>query len=286
MRALATGLIRTDPPNGPLRPGRCRRSHADRRCVEACVAYCDLVAHLLDDVIDHSDPSASTSAKPTSPTPPRPTSRPTPKLDPTLRLRPCHPPHRHPLPFRRRTAPGPTGAGPARSRTPSSRSSLDLGGDADTTGAVAGGLTCGAGLATAVTRPPPSAPLPPGHPRPCRPRSATEAFRHHLGDAEAGLMATDTWVVDRIRYYAAIAGIAPVEVFHRPSQLRGPHRPAHLPTAGAKQTGPPGGASSMSARADAAPGPRPSSSPPRDRPPPLARSPPQQQVLPPRPGPS
>ncbi len=64
MRALATGLIRTDPAQRAAEA--CALSavtHADRRCVEACVAYCDLVAHLLDDVepldavtdvIDHS----------------------------------------------------------------------------------------------------------------------------------------------------------------------------------------------------------------------------------------
>jgi len=49
MRCLPTGLVRRDP--------RIRRAeavdisaitHADRRCTQACVAYCDLVAHLLD----------------------------------------------------------------------------------------------------------------------------------------------------------------------------------------------------------------------------------------------
>ena len=65
MRALATGLVRTDPAQ---RAAEARAlsavTHADRRCVDACVAYCDLLAHLLDDVepldavtdvIEHSD---------------------------------------------------------------------------------------------------------------------------------------------------------------------------------------------------------------------------------------
>ena len=43
------------------------------------------------------------------------------------------------------------------------------------------------------------------------------SLRHHLGDSETGLVATDTWVVDRIHYYAAIAGIAPVEAFTDPA---------------------------------------------------------------------
>ena len=64
MRALPTGLVRADPVQ---RAAEARElsavTHADRRCVDACVAYCDLVAHLLDDVepldaitdvIDHS----------------------------------------------------------------------------------------------------------------------------------------------------------------------------------------------------------------------------------------
>ncbi len=64
MRALATGLVRTAPAQ---RAAEARQlsaiTHADPRCVDACVAYCDLIAHLLDDVepldavtdvIDHS----------------------------------------------------------------------------------------------------------------------------------------------------------------------------------------------------------------------------------------
>ena len=51
MRALATGFVRTDPAQ---RAAEARQlsaiTHADRRCVDACVAYCDLVAHLLDGV--------------------------------------------------------------------------------------------------------------------------------------------------------------------------------------------------------------------------------------------
>lgn len=43
------------------------------------------------------------------------------------------------------------------------------------------------------------------------------SLRHHLGATEAGLVATDTWVVDRIHHYAAIAGIAPVEAFTDPA---------------------------------------------------------------------
>jgi ADP-ribosyl-[dinitrogen reductase] hydrolase len=56
MRCLPTGLIRTDP--------RQRRQeaaaisaiiHADPRCVDACVAYCDLIALLLDEIpADHA----------------------------------------------------------------------------------------------------------------------------------------------------------------------------------------------------------------------------------------
>ena len=65
MRALATGLIRTDPAQ---RAAEARElsavTQADGRCVDACAAYCDLVALLLDDVelvgavtdvIEHSD---------------------------------------------------------------------------------------------------------------------------------------------------------------------------------------------------------------------------------------
>ena len=64
IRALPAGLVRADPVQ---RAAEARElsavTHADRRCVDACVAYCDLVAHLLDgvepldavtDVIDHS----------------------------------------------------------------------------------------------------------------------------------------------------------------------------------------------------------------------------------------
>ena len=64
MRALVTGLVRTNPAQ---RAAEARElsavTHADRRCVDACVAYCDLTSHLLadvepldavTDVIDHS----------------------------------------------------------------------------------------------------------------------------------------------------------------------------------------------------------------------------------------
>lgn len=51
MRALATGIVRPDPSQ---RADEARQlsavTHADPRCVDACVAYCDLVAHLLDGV--------------------------------------------------------------------------------------------------------------------------------------------------------------------------------------------------------------------------------------------
>lgn len=51
MRALATGLVRTDPAQRATEARQLSAvTHADRRCVDACVAYCDLVAHLLDDV--------------------------------------------------------------------------------------------------------------------------------------------------------------------------------------------------------------------------------------------
>ena len=43
------------------------------------------------------------------------------------------------------------------------------------------------------------------------------SLRHHLGDSEADLVATDTWVVGRIHHYAAIAGVAPVEAFTDPA---------------------------------------------------------------------
>ena len=43
------------------------------------------------------------------------------------------------------------------------------------------------------------------------------SLRHHMGDEEAGLVATDSWVVDRIHHYAAIAGVAPVEAFTCPA---------------------------------------------------------------------
>jgi ADP-ribosyl-[dinitrogen reductase] hydrolase len=49
MRALPTGLVRPDPAR---RVAEARElsavTHADRRCVDACVAYCDLTACLLD----------------------------------------------------------------------------------------------------------------------------------------------------------------------------------------------------------------------------------------------
>jgi len=64
MRALPTALVR---PDATRRAEEARElsavTHADRRCVDACVAYCDLTAHLLDgadpldavtDVIEHS----------------------------------------------------------------------------------------------------------------------------------------------------------------------------------------------------------------------------------------
>ena len=45
------------------------------------------------------------------------------------------------------------------------------------------------------------------------------SLSHHLGDAEADLVATDTWVVDRIHYYAALADVAPVEAFTDPASF-------------------------------------------------------------------
>ena len=38
-------------------------------------------------------------------------------------------------------------------------------------------------------------------------------LRHHLTGSEAALVATGSWVVDRVHHYAALAGVAPVEVF-------------------------------------------------------------------------
>ena len=64
MRALPTGLVRADPAQRTAEAGELSAvTHADRRCVDACVAYCDFASHLLDDVepldavtdvIDHS----------------------------------------------------------------------------------------------------------------------------------------------------------------------------------------------------------------------------------------
>jgi ADP-ribosyl-[dinitrogen reductase] hydrolase len=49
MRCLATGLVRTDASQRRLEAVEVSAvTHADRRCTQACAAYCDLVAHLLD----------------------------------------------------------------------------------------------------------------------------------------------------------------------------------------------------------------------------------------------
>ncbi len=64
MRALPTALVR---PDAGQRVAEARElsavTHADRRCIDACVAYCDLAAYLIEgadpldavtDVIEHS----------------------------------------------------------------------------------------------------------------------------------------------------------------------------------------------------------------------------------------
>ena len=38
-------------------------------------------------------------------------------------------------------------------------------------------------------------------------------LRHHLTGSEAAVVATVSWVVDRVHHYAALAGVTPVEVF-------------------------------------------------------------------------
>ena len=51
MRCLPTGLIRTDPEQRRREAAEISAiTHSDRRCVDACVAYCDLVALLLNGV--------------------------------------------------------------------------------------------------------------------------------------------------------------------------------------------------------------------------------------------
>ena len=51
MRCLPTGLIRTDPEQRRREAAEISAiTHSDPRCVDACVAYCDLVALLLDGV--------------------------------------------------------------------------------------------------------------------------------------------------------------------------------------------------------------------------------------------
>ena len=54
MRCLPTGLIRTDPEQRRREAAEVSAiTHSDPRCVDACVAYCDLVALLLDGVEAH-----------------------------------------------------------------------------------------------------------------------------------------------------------------------------------------------------------------------------------------
>ena len=51
MRCLPTGLIRSDPEQRRQEAAEiCAITHSDQRCVDACVAYCDLVDLLLDGV--------------------------------------------------------------------------------------------------------------------------------------------------------------------------------------------------------------------------------------------
>lgn len=83
-------------------------------------------------------------------------------------------------------------------------------------------------------------------------------LRHHLCDSEALRPATDAWVADRIHHYAHLAGVAPVAAFTDPPR---PPVAASPPTAGARPTGPPAGASSTSTQPGAAPEPPPSWSP-------------------------
>ena len=52
MRCLPTGLIRTDPEQRRREAAEISAiTHSDRRCVDACVAYCDLISLLLDGVV-------------------------------------------------------------------------------------------------------------------------------------------------------------------------------------------------------------------------------------------
>lgn len=49
MRCLATGLVRREPSRRRIEAVEVSAvTHADRRCTQACAAYCDLVAYLLD----------------------------------------------------------------------------------------------------------------------------------------------------------------------------------------------------------------------------------------------
>ena len=49
MRCLATGLVRRDPRQRRLEAVEVSAvTHADRRCTQACAAYCDLVAYLVE----------------------------------------------------------------------------------------------------------------------------------------------------------------------------------------------------------------------------------------------
>ena len=49
MRCLATGLVRHDPEQRRAEAADISAiTHADRRCTQACVAYCDLVDHLIE----------------------------------------------------------------------------------------------------------------------------------------------------------------------------------------------------------------------------------------------
>ena len=51
MRCLPTGLIRTDPEQRRKEAAEISAiTHSDPRCIDACVAYCDLIALLLDGV--------------------------------------------------------------------------------------------------------------------------------------------------------------------------------------------------------------------------------------------
>lgn len=49
MRCLATGLVRSDPRQRRMEAVEISAvTHADRRCTQACAAYCDLVSHLVE----------------------------------------------------------------------------------------------------------------------------------------------------------------------------------------------------------------------------------------------